>query len=238
MASDAIAKQGRKHQQAKTGNHDIGQPLGGPRPGHRREPSRGGLAPWLRQAAAVLLGGLPAKGQGRQVKTLRVHRHPMHLDVGFGKVRKTCHGMTSRFVRDGNHDIGGPSAVNQLVEAIESADNRNRVCMRMHRQVTAAKLGSGGLLMAGVHEADDHELPRGVLAHLMQEFPGIATCANQNDPRPRESPVPIRVISSPKFQGILHELPPIRRSVARITGALGPLSARGTIHGTHASQRD
>ena len=143
--------------------------------------------------------------------------------------------MTSWFVRDCNHDIGGSRAVNQLVQTIEPADNGNRIRLRMNCQVATTKLGAGCLLMAGVHEADDHHPSAGALAHLLQQLPGIATGADEDDPRPRESPAHIRIVPPPKFQGILHELPPIRRSVARNAGAFGPFLPRGTIHGHHAS---
>ena len=107
----------------------------------------------------------------------------------------------------------------------------------MDCQVATTELGAGCLLMAGVHEADNHHPSTGALAHLLQQLPGIATGADEDDPRPRESPAHLRVVPLPKSQGILHELPPIRRSVARFAGASGSLPPRGTFHGHHAVQQ-
>jgi len=145
--------------------------------------------------------------------------------------------MPSWFVRDSNHDIGGSGAVNQLVQTIEPADNGNGIHLRMDCQVATTKLGTGRLLMAGIHEANDHHSSTGAHANLLQQLPGIATGADEDDPRPRESPAHLRVVPPPKLQGIFHELPPIRRSVARIAGAFGSLRPRGTIHGHHAIQQ-
>jgi hypothetical protein len=145
--------------------------------------------------------------------------------------------MTSWFLRDGNHDIRGSGAVNQLVQTVEPAHDGNRIRLRMDSQMAAAEPGTGSLMMAGVDESDDEHPSAGALAHLLQQLPGIATGADEDDSRSRESPNYSRLVPSPKLQGILHELPPIRRSDARIAGAFGSILLRGTIHGRHAIQR-
>ena len=96
--------------------------------------------------------------------------------------------MTFGFVIDGNHDIGGSSAVNELVQTIEPTDNGNGIRLWMNRQVATSELRAGCLLMSGVDEADDHHSSAGGLAHLLQQPPCIATGADQDDPRPREVP--------------------------------------------------
>ena len=56
--------------------------------------------------------------------------------------------------------------------------------------------------------------------------------------RDRENPRLVRIVPPPKFQGILHELPPIRRPVARFAEAFGHPLLRETIHGHYAIQWD
>ena len=59
-------------------------------------------------------------------------------------MRWACNRITSWFVRDSNHrDIGGPSAVNQLVQTIEPTDNRNGIRLWMDRQVATTELRAG-----------------------------------------------------------------------------------------------
>ena len=103
-------------------------------------------------------------------------------------MRHACQRMTLWSVRESNDDIGGPSAVNQFVKAIEPAYNGNGICLRMDRQVATSELRAGCWLMAGVHEADDHHSSTGGLAHLLQQPASVAAGADKNDPRPRESP--------------------------------------------------
>ena len=153
-------------------------------------------------------------------------------------MRQACQRITFWFVRDCDHDIGGPGAVNQLVQAIETADYWNGIRLRMNGQVAASEFRAGCLLMAGVHETDDHDGSAGGLSQLLQQPPGIATGADKNDPRPRGSPAHSRIVSPPNLQGILHELLPIRRRVTRNARAFGPFLPRGTIHGYHAIQRN
>src|SRR5271157_2843243 len=161
----------------------------------------------------------------------------MHLDVGLGKMSQARKRTMSWFGRDRYHDVGGSGAVNELVQTIEPANNGDWIRLRMDCQVATTKLGAGCLLMAGVHEADDRHPSSGAVAHLLQQLPGIAAGADEDDPRPRDSPAHLRAVPPPKFQGILHELPPIRRSVARIAGAFGSLLPRGTIPDHHAIQQ-
>ena len=146
--------------------------------------------------------------------------------------------MTFRFGRYGNYDIGGSSAVNQLVQAIEPADNGDRIDLRMDRQLTPAELRAGCLLMAGVYEANDHHPSFRGLAHLLQQPPCIATSADQDNSRPRECPACLRFFPPPTFLGILHELPPIHRPIAQNAAAFRASLRRGTIRGRHAIQRD
>ena len=161
----------------------------------------------------------------------------MHPDVRLGKLSHSWKERASWFLRDGNHDVRGSGAVNQFVEAVEPAHDGNRIRLGMDSQMAAAEPGTGSLTVAGVHEANDEHPWAGALAHLLQQLPGITTGAHEDDPRPRGSRDHSGLVLSAKLQRILHKLPPIRRSVARIAGAFGSLLPRGTIHGHHAIQQ-
>jgi hypothetical protein len=104
----------------------------------------------------------------------------------------------------------------------------------MNRHVAAPELWFGGLLVAGVYEADHHHPSARVLAHSLKQSAGITAGAHEDDPRLRGVPARFGLGSPLMFPGILHELPPIHRLVARSAAASELCAPLETILGSDA----
>ena len=178
-----------------------------------------------------------------KVDTVGIDFHPMHGDVGLGKLgekrMKVPPGPSGK--RDDH--VGGSRAVDQLVEGIEPAQDRNRVDSGMNCQMAAAEPRLRRVVVAGVDEPDDGHAPAGTFVQLPEQFPGVAAGTDHDDPVLRSSPDQSRLCTPRELQGIFHEW---HRSIgqtaeepcqsARSRQGSDFIESRGTIRGVHVVQ--
>ena len=68
-----------------------------------------------------------------------------------------CASAGAGLARDGHDDVRGPGAVDQLVEAIDAAQDRDGIGLGMEGQMAAPRPQARGSGMTGVDEADDRQ---------------------------------------------------------------------------------
>jgi hypothetical protein len=141
----------------------------------------------------------------------------MHRDLGIGKLGQAGKEVPSWLLGNGHDHIRGPGSIDNFLKAIEPTQNRNRMAPRVDRQMSAPHPRLGELVMAGVHESDDRYPPTGGLLQVVQQLAGVSPSTYEDDPGPGRVPDQPRLALSRELQGIIHELPPIRRLIARIT---------------------
>ena len=128
----------------------------------------------------------------------------MHRDVGLGKLGEAGKEVRLGFCGNGHDHVRGSRPIDQLVEAVEPAENRDRVRPGMDGQVAAPEPRPGQVVVAGVDEADDRHAPAGCRLQVMQQLPGVAPGTDQDDPVASvRGSCPPRRVPTREFQGII-----------------------------------
>jgi hypothetical protein len=119
--------------------------------------------------------------------------------------------MSPGLVRQRDDHVGGSGPVDKFVEAIESAENRERVGAGMDSQMTTTQSRLRRHMVACIDEANERDARPALAFQPLEQLPSVSACAHQENPVARRSSNCLGSILRRDFQRVFHELPPIHR---------------------------